>query len=364
MQSIYFLITLSYADLMLDLVNTQRKLANAQPLKLDALCVAAAKEHTLDQSTHQFMGHVGSDGTSVGDRLSRLGFKWDAVAENVAEGQKSVEEVMTAWMNSAGHRENLLNPNYDRFGYFESTGSDGKIYWTQTFSHPTSDYKPIDIDAPIPGAPQAPKSAAPATPATPAVVTPTKSSVASIPNLPKISIPIPQPTQSSPKSPASSGPTPVTPPPAIPSSPASLASAHKNVSSPAISSPPASPTSSSSPIANPTDSSNPNSQQESLPDVLLSFQNLKIPQYALNLLPKEIQDVAQDIPQYCQKVVAYLHDKIPSADPNAHYFTNHPGLKSTIKYAKNSYAEYSDGFEGSPANSLSWSFIVLSYFLY
>jgi uncharacterized protein YkwD len=53
--------------------------------------------------------------------------------ENIAMGQDSAEQVMNDWMNSQGHRENILNPNFKKIGVGIHKGADGRLYWAQMF---------------------------------------------------------------------------------------------------------------------------------------------------------------------------------------------------------------------------------------
>ena len=75
------------------------------------------------------MGHVGSDGRRVADRLSDAGFTWRGVAENVAWNQRSVEQVVNAWKGSTGHCKNIMNPDYEYMGFAVEDW-----YWTQVFA--------------------------------------------------------------------------------------------------------------------------------------------------------------------------------------------------------------------------------------
>jgi len=74
------------------------------------------------------MTHTGSDGSSVGTRITREGYDWSTVGENVAQGHSSNSAVVKGWMNSAGHRKNILNPLYKEMGF----GVTNRFY-TQTF---------------------------------------------------------------------------------------------------------------------------------------------------------------------------------------------------------------------------------------
>jgi len=119
---------------MLDAVNKQR-----QHVGLDNLCYneklnAAAKRHSDDMESKKFMSHTGSDGTSPFERMTDAGYNWQSAAENVAQGQLDVAEVMESWMNSPGHKANILKQGMSQFG-FARTGD----YWTQVFGSPFGD---------------------------------------------------------------------------------------------------------------------------------------------------------------------------------------------------------------------------------
>lgn len=103
--------------------------APAPALQLHFQLQAAAVAHSADQAARGSMGHVGSDGSRVGQRLTRAGFSWRAAAENVAWNQRSVEGVVAAWKNSAGHCRNMMNPDYDFMGFAVRDW-----YWTQVFA--------------------------------------------------------------------------------------------------------------------------------------------------------------------------------------------------------------------------------------
>lgn len=101
----------------------------APALRLQAQLQSAAIAHSADQAERGVMGHVGSDGSRVGQRLTRAGFTWRGAAENVAWNQRSVERVVDAWKNSAGHCKNLMNPDYEFMGFAVK-----EWYWTQVFA--------------------------------------------------------------------------------------------------------------------------------------------------------------------------------------------------------------------------------------
>jgi uncharacterized protein YkwD len=119
---------------MLDALNADRAAAGAPPLQLCASLTRAAQGHSDDQAATNTMTHTGSDGSDIGSRADAAGYKgWTALGENVAMGYTTVDTVMTAWMNSTGHRANILNPSYHDVGLAESFAADGTPYWTQDF---------------------------------------------------------------------------------------------------------------------------------------------------------------------------------------------------------------------------------------
>ena len=80
-----------------------------------------------------YLDHTDLDGNSPFDRLRNNGISYRTAAENIAYGQKTAKAVMDAWMNSSGHRANILNANVKEIGVGAATSSGGTIYWTQMF---------------------------------------------------------------------------------------------------------------------------------------------------------------------------------------------------------------------------------------
>lgn len=103
----------------------------APPLTLDSKLSRAAQLHTLDMKSRGGMGHIGSDGSTVGKRVGRQGYAWSQVAENVARGYPTAETVMVGWMNSEGHCRSILGAPYLHLGVGETDG-----FWAQVFAAP------------------------------------------------------------------------------------------------------------------------------------------------------------------------------------------------------------------------------------
>lgn len=98
---------------------------------MDDMLTRAAKRHSDDQAKMKKMTHDGSDGSSPSDRITKVGFKWNSVAENVAYGYSDEDTCMAAWMKSPGHKANILSKN-QLFGSAASSGG-GTLYYTQDF---------------------------------------------------------------------------------------------------------------------------------------------------------------------------------------------------------------------------------------
>ena len=79
------------------------------------------------------MSHTRPDGRDFSTALSEAGASFRASGENIAYGQRSAEQVMDVWMNSAGHRANILSPGYSRIGIGHVKDSRGVDHWIQLF---------------------------------------------------------------------------------------------------------------------------------------------------------------------------------------------------------------------------------------
>ncbi len=136
------------AQRALALVNQARAGHGLDPLSLDPPLVEAARVHARDMLQRDYFSHVSPDGGTVVDRFTAAGgSRWGAVAENIATcghcasdptadpTADDVERFHEGWMDSPGHRENILGPGFDRFG-FAIAAADGRQYAVQTFAGP------------------------------------------------------------------------------------------------------------------------------------------------------------------------------------------------------------------------------------
>lgn len=123
---------------ILDAVNAERATAGCPAVRLDPLLNSAANGHSEDMAARVYFSHNDPEGRGLGDRINAVGYPARGAGENIAVGQGSVEQVMTGWMNSSGHRANILNCSFNELGvgYAEGARTDripGR-YWTQVFA--------------------------------------------------------------------------------------------------------------------------------------------------------------------------------------------------------------------------------------
>ena len=122
-----------YVIEVLNIINQRRAENGAGPLEIDNDLSEVALGHSLDMAERNFFDHNNPDGLSPFARMKNYGISYSAAAENIAAGQQTPEAVMEAWMNSDGHRKNLLNPVYTKIGIGIARGGYYGIYWTTCF---------------------------------------------------------------------------------------------------------------------------------------------------------------------------------------------------------------------------------------
>ncbi|MEV4012550.1 CAP domain-containing protein [Nonomuraea angiospora] len=116
------------------LTNAERVKGGCDPLKHDARLRRAAFGHSADMAKNDYFDHDSQDGRDMVDRIRATGFTGSTLAENIAMGQRSAAEVVKGWMNSDGHRQNIMNCSYTLIGVGAAKDAQGQIYWTQDFA--------------------------------------------------------------------------------------------------------------------------------------------------------------------------------------------------------------------------------------
>ncbi len=117
-------------DEVLVLVNKERAKNGLKALTMDENVRKVARAKSSDMSTKKYFSHTSPTYGSPFDMLKSFGISYKSAGENIAQGYTTAEAVVNGWMNSSGHRANILNANYTQIGIgYEANGN----YWTQLF---------------------------------------------------------------------------------------------------------------------------------------------------------------------------------------------------------------------------------------
>lgn len=120
----------AYEQKVVDLTNQERAKNGLPALKVDLALSKMARDKSKDMQANHYFDHTSPTYGSPFDMMKKYGISYTAAGENIAMGQKTPEEVVNAWMNSEGHRRNILNSNFTYIGVgYVAEGN----YWTQEF---------------------------------------------------------------------------------------------------------------------------------------------------------------------------------------------------------------------------------------
>lgn len=100
----------------LTLINQARAQAGCGPLKMEQRLVNAAATHAQAMAQQNFFSHTGANGSTPMSRIRAAGYKYRAMAENIAAGNQDPSQTVAQWINSAGHRKNMLSCKYKQTG--------------------------------------------------------------------------------------------------------------------------------------------------------------------------------------------------------------------------------------------------------
>jgi len=115
------------------LVNQERAKVGLAALKDNWELSRVARYKSEDMANKNYFSHTSPTYGSPFDMIKNFGIKYMAAGENIAMGQQTSASVMTAWMNSSGHKANILNANFTEIGVGVARNKSGTIYWTQQF---------------------------------------------------------------------------------------------------------------------------------------------------------------------------------------------------------------------------------------
>lgn len=123
----------SIENRVVQLVNVQRAKYNVPPLVADWELARVARLKSADMRDRNYFAHESPTYGSPFAMMKSFGIRYTAAAENVASGQTTAEQVVESWMNSAGHRQNILNREFTHIGVGFAAGGKYRYYWTQMF---------------------------------------------------------------------------------------------------------------------------------------------------------------------------------------------------------------------------------------
>ncbi|WP_438432830.1 CAP domain-containing protein [Gorillibacterium sp. sgz500922] len=118
-----------YAQQVATIVNQERAAAGLSPLTFDSALSKMAVDKAKDMIVNNYFDHTSPTYGSPFDMMTAYGIPHSYAGENIAKGQRTPQEVMTAWMNSAGHKANILKTNYKKIGVGYYNGA-----WVQEFT--------------------------------------------------------------------------------------------------------------------------------------------------------------------------------------------------------------------------------------
>lgn len=121
------------ADEVLKLVNQERSKQGLKALTLSDELTNVATLKAKDMRDKNYFDHTSPTYGSPFEMMRRFGIQYSSAGENIAAGQKTAQEVMNSWMNSSGHRANILNKDYEQLGVGYVEGGSYGTYWVQMF---------------------------------------------------------------------------------------------------------------------------------------------------------------------------------------------------------------------------------------
>jgi uncharacterized protein (TIGR03000 family) len=120
---------------LFELVNQERQKAGVAALVVNSKLMRAARGHSANMAHQNVLDHT-LDGKTFDQRIAETGYLGGESGENCAQWAPTPAAAMQMWMNSDGHRGNILNPVYKEIGLGVAVSSEGKKYWTQVFAVP------------------------------------------------------------------------------------------------------------------------------------------------------------------------------------------------------------------------------------
>jgi len=128
--------TLALEADVVSLVNAERAKAGCKKVTVDARLTGAARGHSAEMAALGFVSHTTPQGVDFAARITRAGYKFSVAAENIAKGRPTAQDVMSSWLNSPGHKANIVNCAYRDIGVGVAADKTGTLLWVQDFATP------------------------------------------------------------------------------------------------------------------------------------------------------------------------------------------------------------------------------------
>jgi uncharacterized YkwD family protein/spore coat assembly protein SafA len=126
----------SFEDEVIRLVNVERVRNGLMTLQTNWQASRVARIKSQDMINNKYFNHISPVYGSPFKMLENFGLRFSAAAENIAKGQRTAQEVVNSWMNSPGHRANILGKSFTQIGVGVAKDASGVLYWTQLFLKP------------------------------------------------------------------------------------------------------------------------------------------------------------------------------------------------------------------------------------
>lgn len=123
----------NFENQVIQLTNQERAKYGLKPLAANWELSRVARYKSADMRDRNYFSHTSPTYGSPFDMMKNFGVSYRAAGENIAAGQTTPQQVVQAWMNSEGHRKNILSPNYTQIGVGYAAGGSQRHYWTQMF---------------------------------------------------------------------------------------------------------------------------------------------------------------------------------------------------------------------------------------
>ncbi len=124
---------------VVELTNKERERAGLAPLVVNMKLMRAARAHSANMARQNVLTHE-LDGKSPMHRIRDAHYRHGEYGENCAGGSRTPVDAVRGWLNSEGHRENMMNPGFKEIGIGMAVGKQGRKFWTQVFAEPAGSY--------------------------------------------------------------------------------------------------------------------------------------------------------------------------------------------------------------------------------